>query len=245
MDRRQFGIALAGLGMQVIGSETVTHSRPVSLSNDLLPHLRRFAKLPWPQCVEGAMPVLSPLGDFIPLLVEALEGGDPDMRLLAIDLLAEVESDQRSLPALVAALDDPDEIVRIYAVEPVLRFGTTARAALPALRSWLSGEASTPSRQEWFRLTAAAALVRIDPDQIQEMLPMLVEALESQNPLCHVVAAEALGDIGKAAAVALPRLEELAQEESESTWFAEAIEKITAATDLRHLPGNRSQFSQI
>ena len=179
----------------------------------------------------GRYAASSPIGDPIPLLVEALADDDVDMRLLAIDLLDELEPDERSLPALIGALGDDEPLVRIWAASRVVRFGPRAKAAISALEKWLTpDESMPPHRQEWFRLTAADALVRIDPSRL-DILPLLIAALDSHNPLCQLVAAEALGDIGgRAAAVALPKLEELLLAEPDNVWFAEAIEKIDAET---------------
>ena len=238
MDRRQFTLALAGLGMEAIAGKPPAYARPVGAKPRLLPTLRRYAKWPWPQSVRAAMPLLSPLGDFVPLLVEALADDDVDMRLLAIDLLDELEPDERSLPALISALGDDDPLVRIWAASRVVRFGPRAKAVISALEKWLTPDESMPlHRQEWFRLTAADALVRIDPSRL-DILPLLIAALDSHNPLCQLVAAEALGDIGgRAAAVALPKLEELLLAEPDNVWFAEAIVKIDAetASDSRQL----------
>lgn len=101
MDRRQFHFAFAGLGMQVVVAPATVVCRPVaSLADHLLPALRRFAKLPSPQCVRAAMPLLPP-SDPIPLLIGLLADDDPEMRLFAIDLLEEAVPDGRSIPALI------------------------------------------------------------------------------------------------------------------------------------------------
>jgi hypothetical protein len=121
MDRREFGLALAGLAMQANSADATTVYKPVAAPpNDLLPALRRFARLPWPQCVEAALPLLMPIGDAIPLLVDLLTDHDLEMRLFAIDLLKELEPDERTLRALVGALGDPDPLVKIWAVEQVV-----------------------------------------------------------------------------------------------------------------------------
>lgn len=138
MDRRRFTLALAGLGMEAVAGKTPTYPRPVAAKPHLLPTLRRYAKFPWPQCVRAAMPLLLPLGDFVPLLLDLLADDDAEMRLFAIDLLAEVPPDQRSLPALVTALNDFDPLVRVWAVGQVVDFGPRAKAAVPALLTWLT-----------------------------------------------------------------------------------------------------------
>jgi len=221
MDRRAFTAALAGLGIQVVVAPATTVYKPAAtLADDLLPSLRPLAKLPSPQCVEAAMPVLLPIGDPIPLLIDLLADDDPEMRLLAIDVLGELQPDVRSFPGLIAALDDPDPLVRVWAASLVVEFGARAKAAIPALERWFTSDASmTVARQEWFRVTAADTIVRIDSSRT-DVLPVLLEVLESRNPLCQFVAAEALGDLG--AAVALPMLRRLQQDEPNRECFGEA-----------------------
>jgi len=227
MHRRQFTLALAGLGMEAIHGNLPAYARPLAAKPHLLPTLRRCATLPSPQCVRAALPVLLPIGDFVPLLIDLLADDDAEMRLFAMDVLGELQPDLRSLPALIAALEDDDPLVRIWAASLVVKFGARAKAAIPALEKWLVPDRSmTAARQEWFRVTAADAIVRIDPSRT-DVLPVLVAALESRNPLCQFVAAEALGDLR--AAVALPMLRRLQQGDPDRECFAEAVAKITAA----------------
>jgi len=212
----------------IIAPATTVYTPAACLTDDLLPALRRFAKLPSPQCAQAAMPLLLPVGDFVPLLVEALADDDAEMRRFAIELLGEFEPDERSLPALIATLGDPEPLVRIWAASLVVDFGPRARAAVPAFEKWLVPDQSMPPhRQEWFRVTAADAIVRIDRTRI-DVLPVLLEALESRNALCQYVASETLAHLGADAAAALPTLRRLQQEEPDRRCFAEAIEKITA-----------------
>jgi HEAT repeat protein len=172
---------------------------------ELLTKLRQQATQPYPERMQAALAVLRP--NPLPILVEALADADPDLRLLAVEVLAELEPDEEALPALVAALDDPDRLVRIATVEQLVRFGTKAKAVLPALERWLTDE------DERFRISAAAAISKIDPDQIDRMLPVLLAGLDSENSFWRGVAAEALGDLGEATAAALPQLRTLLQDD--------------------------------
>jgi len=174
---------------------------------EILSTLRHSANQPWPERVQAALAVILPSGNPVPVLVEALADTAADLRLLAVEVLAEPEPDERTLPAFVATLEDCDRLVRIAAVEQVVRFGPKAKSALPALEKWLTDE------DERFRLSAAAAIVKIDPERIDGMLPVLVAGLDSMNPLWRGMAAESLGDLGKAAAAAVPKLEKTLQDE--------------------------------
>ena len=227
LNRRAFTAALMGLGMQAVSADATVVYRPAaSLAHDLLPLLRRYAKLPSPQCVQVAMPLLLPLGDFVPLLVELLSDEDAEMRLFAIDLLDEINPDGRTLSALIHALDDNDPLVRIWAASLVVEFGARGRAAIRAFMKWMIPDESMPQhRQEWFRVTAADAISRIDPSRT-DILPVLLDALESRNPLCQLVACETLAELGRSAAVALPILRRLHEDDSDRQCFAEAVAKI-------------------
>ena len=55
-------------------------------------------------------------------------------------ILSELDPIEASLPVLIDALEDPDRIVRIAAVDPVARFGKKAHAAIPILEKWLEDE---------------------------------------------------------------------------------------------------------
>ena len=188
-----------------------------------LTKLRQHATQPYPERVQAALAALLPIGNSVSLLVEALADADPDLRLLAVEVLADLESDEKALPALIAALDDPDRLVRIATVKQVARFGTKAIAALPALEMWLGDE------DERFRLSAAAAISKIDPDQIEKMLPVLLAGLDSENSLWRGMSAEAIGDLGEVAAAAIPNLKKLLQVDCAGLRCdaALAIQKIT------------------
>jgi len=69
----------------------------------------------------------------IPDLLTALADTDPNIRLLVIEILFELAPLEASLPTLIKALEDPDRIIRIAAVEPVARFGKGAIEAGPIL----------------------------------------------------------------------------------------------------------------
>ena len=189
--------------------------------HEVLTTIRQHATQPYPERMQAALAVFSP--NPIPILVEALADNDPDLRLLAVEVLAELEPDEKTLSALIAALDDPDRLVRIAAVEQVARFGPKAKAALPALERWLTDE------DEPFPISAAAAIAKIDPDQIDRVLPVLVAGLDSKNSLWRGMAAEAIGDLGGLAAVALPKLKKLLQGDCAALRCdaAIAIQKIT------------------
>ena len=85
--------------------------------------LRHFVDLPSPHRVHDSITALHPLNhEKIHGLLNALDDEDPNLRLLVIEILAELDPLEATLPALLKALDDPDRIIRIAAVDPIARF---------------------------------------------------------------------------------------------------------------------------
>ncbi|MFH0938812.1 MAG: HEAT repeat domain-containing protein [Planctomycetota bacterium] len=140
--------------------------------------------------------------------------------------------------ALIDALDDLDEHVRIAATRSLVRFGKFSRVALPKLSEWLESECQA------LRQAALIALTGMGPDA-RPALPMIVAAaispsvendvelrkflaivlraigpdaatpllaeLKSDDPKVRVRAARALGSMQIVAAPAVPELIELCQ----------------------------------
>ncbi len=154
-------------------------------------------------------------------LINALSNEDPNIRLFTIDILSELDPIQSSLPALINALKDPDRIVRISAVEPVARFGREAKAAIPVLETWLDDD------KIHVGIAAAVAIGMIDPQKISEVLPVLINGLESRGDRTN--AAFGIGELGEMASEALPLLENLLADDWASTRCvaAASIHKIT------------------
>lgn len=159
----------------------------------------------------------------IPDALVALSHDDADVRLLVVEILRESDPIDASLPALINALEDPDRIVRIAAVEPVARFGAKANAAVPILEGWLDDD------QEYVRIAAAIAIAKIDPTKIPDVMPVLLEGLRSEHYLDRADAAYAIGELGEAGLEALPLLEHLLVDDCAAPRCeaASAISKIT------------------
>jgi Protein of unknown function (DUF2961)/HEAT repeats len=110
-----------------------------------------------------------------------------------------------TVPALTAALRDPDAVVRGLAAQALEAKGTAGGPALDALIPLLKD----PS---WVvRMTAARAIGAIGPGAAKAV-PALLAAFQVPGESVHVVrsCAEALGQIGPAASAALPALRVLA-----------------------------------
>ena len=65
------------------------------------------------------------------------------------------------------------------------------------------------------RILAAAGLARLDPTKAEELLPVLIEGLQSADEAHRVYAAYACRNLGPAAASAVPKLTELLADDNE------------------------------
>lgn len=128
-------------------------------------------------------------------LLHALEGGSVPPRVIAQALL---RLGPRALPALVAALEEPDELVRAVAVE-ILGLSSAVTASRAVERAL----ATDPSVE--VRIRAARSLGRVG---LPSSVLTLLEATEDSCPVSlRVVATRALGELGHPTAVG--RLREL------------------------------------
>ncbi len=102
----------------------------------------------------------------------------------------------------IDALKDSEALVREEAVLVLIDFGPAAKNAVPALTPLLK-DASVP-----LRVKAATALVRIDPRQAKNAVPVLCEALKIGTPAERVQTVQLLGQLGADAGDACPMLVE-------------------------------------
>ena len=162
-------------------------------------------------------------GDHIAALIEALKDEDDEVRLVAIEVLATMaEEAEPALPNLIEALSDPDRLVRIAAVYAVVNFGYKAIAAAPILTTWLD------CGDDFSEVTAAAAIIQIDPSRVDDVLPVLIDGLDSDYGIqCH--AAWSIGQLGAVAREAVSALIRIQGKESTLDRLAnEAIVNITS-----------------
>jgi HEAT repeat protein len=142
-----------------------------------------------------------PAKDAVPALCRALRKGDDDTRAKAAEALAAIHGQPGvAVPALIAALGDEKWLVRSYAGHALQVFGAEAKEAIPALRDALRDTDGLVA------VSAAEALCVIE-GKPEAVVPTLVETLKSDSsPYWRSAAAEALGNIGPAAADAVPQL---------------------------------------
>lgn len=199
-----------------------------SLGSRVVP--RAIPLLKDPKRRERAMKVLGKIGPesapAVPALVDLLKDQDPKVRTEALFTLAAIGP--KASPAIApatAALADADRDVMLTAGYYLDKMGPEAKAAAPELRKLLT------SNDELVQITAVHALLSVDPgnpDNAKVAVPVMTAALK--NPLAFIrgEAAMTLGDLGKAAAGALPALEAAAKDTDEGVRAAaaEAVKKI-------------------
>lgn len=145
------------------------------------------------------------LATAVPALLVALQDPEASVRAEVARTLGEIDPGGRSsLGALIDALADPDPAVRVAAAQALGKAGAAARSAVPGL----SGRLTDAAVQ--VRVEAARALWQIDR-QAALAVPVLTAALHDSD--MHWRAALALGEIGPAAAGAVPALLEKLQSE--------------------------------
>jgi HEAT repeat protein len=177
---------------------------------------RFFAEVPTRESIEPLIRLLGdPYRDVRSAATEALAKAGPEVAKVALAALRSKEAAVRSgavnlvgpgddtvVTALLELLDDPEEAVRANVKKALSRTGT---AAIPSLQKILQGATGLRQRE-------AIELAGLLGDQAQSLVPVLVPLLQSSDSATRLRVTWALGEIGPAAGVALPRLLELARE---------------------------------
>lgn len=170
----------------------------------------------------------------ISTLAWALTDSDPFVRNEASRALVLFGADAKpAVPNLIGVLDDHRSvhreqqtyIVSVSATSTLAQMGAAARPAVPKLRSLLE------HRDGRIRQQAAVALWKIG-GETGGPLPVLLERLKSVSPSGNWEVLAALGEMGPAAAAALPRLKQLPQNDPGqfSKLIRETIQRIEGAS---------------
>jgi HEAT repeat protein len=137
--------------------------------------------------------------------IAALEDSSVAVRIGATDALRSILRVRPNSPevvrALIGALGDTVDAVRMSAGYALTSAGVRAEGAVPALHNALHDTAHAAVRWQ-----AAMILGSLGPSAGQTSVPVLTEALSDRDPQVRAAAAEALGNIGQVAAPALPKL---------------------------------------
>jgi HEAT repeat protein len=126
--------------------------------------------------------------DLIPGLIECLLDGHPDVRHLAVQVLAAARPrSDVAVPNLIERLHDEDWLVVTSVILALGDFGPLAVSAIPLIEPWLK------SPNEYIRLLAATTIVKLDPNRV-EFLPRIREATTSDHPVVQSFAREFFDD---------------------------------------------------
>jgi len=144
-------------------------------------------------------------------LTEHLKSGDVAARRAAARKLG-LSHKPELIPALIAAIQDPDDKVRQYAISALGDIGPPAAIAVPTLIEVLKGPPAEPQtgkvdakRAANCRSAAAAALGSIGP-AAKEAVPALAAVLKDENVPVRRWAATSLGQMGTEGRLVIPAL---------------------------------------
>jgi HEAT repeat protein len=165
---------------------------------------------------ERSMKVLSKIGadaaPAVPELIKIAQGSDAKLKVEALFTIGAIgQGAAAAVPAVVSALSDSDPQTQQTAAYAAGKIGPAAASAVPALKKL------TGSNDDLVKMTAVWALLQIGPrtdELVKTALPVLSAGLTSQQEMVRVDAAMSLGQLGKAAASALPALEKSLQDPS-------------------------------
>jgi HEAT repeat protein len=181
---------------------------------------------------ELANRLLAALADALSEALAALSDADPATRGDAAVALAALGPDAaEAVPALSKLLggDEKEAALRYAAAYALGRIGPAAAPVAESLRGLAKSD------DELMASVAVWALLKIEPDnkaQVATAVPVLRKALRGKRDLARLEAAAALGDLGGAAASAVPILELVSEDDplpAVRTAAAAALAKIKAA----------------
>ena len=167
--------------------------------------------------------------------IAALEDSTVVGRVRAVDALRNILRVQPNSPhivrALIRALGDSVDAVRMSAGVALTTEGVRAEGAVPALHDALHDTAHAVVRWQ-----AAMILGRLASSTGQASVPVLIEALSDAEPQVRAAAAQALGEIGHVSAPALPHLFLLVKDPDADVRVkaVEALPKISNDTATAH-----------
>lgn len=165
--------------------------------------------------------------------IASLDDSSVAVRVQAIDALRRIlrvkPNSPRVVEALIRALGDSVDAVRMSAGVALTTEGVRAGGAVPALHNALHDSAHAIVRWQ-----AAIILGRLAPSAGQASVPVLTEALSDEEPQVRAAAAEALGRIGQGSAPALPQLFLLVRDPDATVRLktVEALPNVTRDTSI-------------
>jgi HEAT repeat protein len=187
--------------------------------------LRTFAASPNSVfSAEDACDALREYGEaLVDVLTDALCDPDEDVRRLVLSLLDVLEDKcEPALPALIKVLKDSDRVARILAADLLGQRGQKAKAAVPILETWVG------SKDRSSHIKALGNIMRIDPSRVDDLLPLLIDTLQSEDGIFQLEAVWMIGCLGEMALAAIPALKRRLHDHSTVSMSAsDAIHQIT------------------
>lgn len=165
---------------------------------------------------ETAVQTLARMGNqakgAVAALAAALRDPSPEFRREALFALGKIGPDSaKALPQIQAELADVTPEVEYAAVFALGKIGPAAKSAAAALRKNLSSD------DEFLKMASIWALLQVegkDPQLVKMAVPVFIKLLNDDREVRRMEAARSLGEIGPAAAAALPKLKELAESDN-------------------------------
>ncbi len=159
-----------------------------SIRDELCRFIRMNEQEQWEQSCD-AHKDLEQFGDgLIPGLIECLEDGHPDVRHLAVKLLAAARPrSDVAVPDLIERLNDEDWLIVTSVILAIGDFGPLAAAGIPQIEPWLE------SPNEYLRLLAATTILKLDPSRT-EFLSVIMDSTKSDHPVVQSFAQEFFDD---------------------------------------------------
>jgi HEAT repeat protein len=136
--------------------------------------------------------------------------------------------------ALISDLQSPDPLVRVRAAPALGDLGVAAVRAIPTLLLLTQDE----SQHRLIRVMAASSVAKIEPAQTGSVIPVLINALKSDDAPLQGAAAGELRALGKHAEPALPALFGLLTDDC-------AAVRSTAAESIWKITGDRTPARQV
>jgi len=136
----------------------------------------------------------------VPVLLKVLSHEDVEVRRFAVGMFGLVELDPNdTMRPLTAALSDSDPFVRATAAEVLADYGSSAAEALPHLERLLGED-------DYTRVVVVHAILCIEPTKTDGLVPVLTGALRNGDRMVRHRAAQVLGEIPAAGALAINSL---------------------------------------
>jgi HEAT repeat protein len=145
--------------------------------------------------------------------INDLHTGDTRAKVQAAGALREVLEIRPEYPAvvqaLVIALRDTSDEVRIAAASALTAEGVDSRAAIDGLHAVMHDSAHAD-----VRASVLLIIGTLSPDRAIALLPYLCEVLEDREPRVRAAAVSAIGAMGSAAAAEIPSIAKMSRDSS-------------------------------